>query len=75
MKFESKNSLLILTATEGMLIERKGLEFPNRSFARQVYLGKYDSVENYIDIDEAEANDICNVPTGRYRWKYCIMII
>lgn len=58
MTFEEKNGLYIITAGSNEMLERKGLEFPNRSFASQIYLGKYDKVENYTSIPKSEADKV-----------------
>lgn len=64
MKLESEQvTLRKIIASEGKVIisketqidEKNGEEVPVVR-SKEVYLGKYDSEENYIEIDESEEN-------------------
>lgn len=64
MKLESEQvTLRKLTASEGKIIVSKEMKIDEETGeekpvvkSKEIYLGKYDSEDNYVEIDESEEN-------------------
>ena len=55
----TETKYIVLTAEPGFyLTQVKAVELQDRIFSKKLYLGKYDSPENYTEITDSEAEKL-----------------